>query len=458
MLSDPRRRGIYDKFGEEGLYGDVPPEDDDFFEDSAEDATEDNQRSSYQDDYADHYQDPYHPPPPPTSAPAPPSAPNPPPSTIPQPPPGMAPKPPVSREEMYGSYSSSYSARSSVNYSDSRPASASYADSRPVSTNYSDSRPASTNYSDSRPTSTNYSDSRPTSTNYSSYPSNDYRPDARPKSTTLPATSHPHAHHAHSNQPDPFEIFKRFFGTQDFRQAASARWVMTMHISISENGMSFLNTDKPAQQDLPEKVQEPVAHDPSEVVVDPPVFRDLNCSLEDLYNGVRKRMRVTRKVVNAQGECVAKEKVIEFEVKRGWREGMKVTFKKWGCWGRVSHRLGDERPGHIPADIVFVVKEKPHAKYQREGNDLVFWREISLREALCGCRFEYEHINGRKMNVVVPAVITPESEQVYHGLGMPIAKSENEYGDLVIRFHIRFPRTITPEHKDIVRSLAFLDD
>ena len=233
---------------------------------------------------------------------------------------------------------------------------------------------------------------------------------------------------------------------------------MTMHISISENGMSFLNTDKPAQQDLPEKVQEPVVHDPSEVVVDPPVFRDLNCSLEDLYNGVRKRMRVTRKVVNAQGECVAKEKVIEFEVKRGWREGMKVTFKKWGCWGRVSHRLGDERPGHIPADIVFVVKEKPHAKYQREGNDLVFWREISLREALCGCRFEYEHINGRKMNVVVPAVITPESEQVYHGLGMPIAKSENEYGDLVIRFHIRFPRTITPEHKDIVRSLAFLDD
>ena len=33
VLSDPRRRGIYDKYGEEGLYGDVPPQDDDFFDD-----------------------------------------------------------------------------------------------------------------------------------------------------------------------------------------------------------------------------------------------------------------------------------------------------------------------------------------------------------------------------------------------------------------------------------------
>lgn len=107
--------------------------------------------------------------------------------------------------------------------------------------------------------------------------------------------------------------------------------MMVIPISISENGMSFLNADKASQQQMPEVIQEPVVYDPLEMIVDPPIFRDLNCSLEDLYNGVRKRMRVTRKVMNAQGEYVIKEKVIEFEVKRGWREGMKVTFKKWGC-------------------------------------------------------------------------------------------------------------------------------
>ena len=64
----------------------------------------------------------------------------------------------------------------------------------------------------------------------------------------------------------------------------------------------------------------------------------------------------------------------------------------------MRSRLGDEIPGHIPADIVFTLQEKPHKVYKREGDDLVVVKDISLREALCGLRFEYQHINGRYMN------------------------------------------------------------
>lgn len=119
--------------------------------------------------------------------------------------------------------------------------------------------------------------------------------------------------------------------------------------------------------------------------------------------------------------------------------------------------MGDEAPGHIPADVIFVIEEKPHPMFIRDGNDLITHYEITLREALCGLRFEYEHINGKRMNVFVPAVISPETEQRYHGLGMPILKS-NEWGDLIFRFKIRFPRTISLEQKDIIRQLSFLDD
>ena len=48
-MSDARKRDIYDQFGEEGLYGDVPPEDEDFFDkDSTDDRT---------DDYSDYCQE-----------------------------------------------------------------------------------------------------------------------------------------------------------------------------------------------------------------------------------------------------------------------------------------------------------------------------------------------------------------------------------------------------------------
>ena len=226
--------------------------------------------------------------------------------------------------------------------------------------------------------------------------------------------------------------------------------------------MSFLDSDKnpnaSSSDKNPNPTSGPEVSEDSDPVVDPPIFRDLYCSLEDLYNGVHKKMRVTRKTMTENGGITTREKVIEFDVKRGWKAGMKVTFKQLEWREGVKCSLGDERPGHIPADIVFVVKEKPHAVYQREGNDLVFVKEVSLREALCGVRFEYQHINGRVMNVLGPAVISPDTEQVYHGLGMPISRSESDFGNLVIRFHVRFPKSISPKNKDLVRSLTFLDD
>ena len=35
-----------------------------------------------------------------------------------------------------------------------------------------------------------------------------------------------------------------------------------------------------------------------------------------------------------------------------------------------------------PADIIFVLEEKPHPRFKREGNDLHFTANISLKEAL----------------------------------------------------------------------------
>ena len=169
-------------------------------------------------------------------------------------------------------------------------------------------------------------------------------------------------------------------------------------------------------------------------------------------------MKIRRKTVSANGDVTPIEKIIEFDVKPGWKPGNRVTFRQWD-WGQtLIGRLGDETPGHIPADIVFVLEEKPHAVYVREENDLVCTREISLRDALCGVRFEYQHIDGRRINVMIPAVINPESEQRYPGLGMPISKNPGEFGDLVFRFRIRFPKMMSNENKAIVRSLTFLDD
>lgn len=104
---------------------------------------------------------------------------------------------------------------------------------------------------------------------------------------------------------------------------------------------------------------------------DPPLVHDLQVSLEEILNGCTKKMKISRKRLNPDGRSArAEDKILEVQIKKGWKEGTKITFPK----------EGDETPTNIPADIVFVVKDKPHPVFRRDGSDIVYPAKISLRD------------------------------------------------------------------------------
>ncbi|XP_057245052.1 dnaJ homolog subfamily B member 1-like, partial [Malurus melanocephalus] len=104
---------------------------------------------------------------------------------------------------------------------------------------------------------------------------------------------------------------------------------------------------------------------------DPPVLYDLRVSLEEIYSGCTKKMKISHKRLGPDGKTVRKEdKILTIEVKRGWKEGTKITFPK----------EGDQTATNIPADVVFVLKDKPHEVFRRDGSDIVYPARISLRQ------------------------------------------------------------------------------
>lgn len=107
---------------------------------------------------------------------------------------------------------------------------------------------------------------------------------------------------------------------------------------------------------------------------DPPIEHDLYVSLEDINRGVTKRMKITRRVVANDGTVRKEDKVLAINVKPGWKSGTKITFQ----------REGDQAPNKIPADIVFIIRDKPHPHFKREGSDLKYTCQISLKEVRIG--------------------------------------------------------------------------
>ena len=111
-------------------------------------------------------------------------------------------------------------------------------------------------------------------------------------------------------------------------------------------------------------------HPPSRKRQDPPVTRELHVALEDIYKGTTKKLKITRKVLSGDGMARSEDKVVTIDVKPGWKAGTKVTFPK----------EGDQAPNRIPADIVFVIKDKPHQLFERDGSDIKYKCKIGLRE------------------------------------------------------------------------------
>jgi len=223
----------------------------------------------------------------------------------------------------------------------------------------------------------------------------------------------------------------------------------------------------------------------------------LNLSLEELYAGVMKKMKVTRRVVckdctgtgsaskqsyqckeckgtgmkvtltqfgpgryaQQRGPCdvcrgtgenvpekdkckgchgekvVEDSKVIKVEIDRGSKEGKRVTFKG----------ESDELPGAQAGDLIFVVKEKPHGLFKRDGVHLYMEKELPLIDALTGTRFIITHLDGHKIVIQSNEIVKPGDLKEITNEGMPVPTRPYEHGNLYIKFSIKFPDKVTQD-------------
>lgn len=177
---------------------------------------------------------------------------------------------------------------------------------------------------------------------------------------------------------------------------------------------------------------------------DPPVTHDLRVSLEEVFTGCTKKMKISRTRLNPDGRTTRSEdKILTVEVKKGWKEGTKITFPK----------EGDETPTNIPADIVFVVKDKPHSVYKRDGSDIIYPAKITLKEALCGCTVNVPTLDGRRVPITTKDIVRPGMKHRINGEGLPLPKSPDRRGHLIVEYEVKFPERLSQSAKDTIASV-----
>lgn len=220
----------------------------------------------------------------------------------------------------------------------------------------------------------------------------------------------------------------------------------------------------------------------------------IHISLTDVYKGIEKKFKVTRKVVINK---TTKEKVNVKDYESTWKEcekckgngsvmemrqmGNMITQTQKACDACASRgynflfdyeleeiseivsvicergivngseilfpNLGNATAGYLPGDLVIIVQTSEEEKgFIREnlGRNLIYKKEISLADALCGVNFIIHTLDGRDIPVRYDDVITPNERRI-------IPKEGILGANLIILFDVQFPSKI--KNKEKLRKL-----
>ena len=235
------------------------------------------------------------------------------------------------------------------------------------------------------------------------------------------------------------EIFEKFMGTGNPFTLIRENEKKNKEIREKEN----IIIDAAKQQNNNEEKNEKKAKD---------IVIELECTLEELYNGCVKNVKYNRKKVSSDSITLKDvEDSIDVEILRGYDKNSVIRFKD----------MGNEGLGEKNSDLVIKIKEKKNKLFKRVNkNDLIYIHEISLSQALNGEPVRLTTLDNRKIAISIDEIISPSTIKKVPGEGMPIYKKELsvrnleiEKGDLYIKFHIIFPEYIDPVRKMEISKL-----
>ena len=163
---------------------------------------------------------------------------------------------------------------------------------------------------------------------------------------------------------------------------------------------------------------------------DRPLEFDIFVTLEDVMTGTTKKMKITRKILQTDGSLKKEDKILAVYVKPGWKAGTKITFPK----------EGDQGVDKIPADVVFVIRDKPHPIFKRDGSNIIYTAKISLKSALLGSRLQIPTLSGDLVMLnLSKEIVNPKTSKRIKDGGLPYPKNPSRKGDLIVTFDIAFP-------------------
>lgn len=111
---------------------------------------------------------------------------------------------------------------------------------------------------------------------------------------------------------------------------------------------------------------------------------------------------------------------------------------------------GEAVKAGLAGDLYVKIHVKPHPLFRREGSNLMMTLPVKLTDALVGTTVSIETLEGKTLEVKVPAMKRAEELLRIAGKGVPL---EGGRGDLIIRLEVALPHKLSAKAKKAIDDL-----
>ena len=166
-------------------------------------------------------------------------------------------------------------------------------------------------------------------------------------------------------------------------------------------------------------------------------------------NGKGQVIQDNDKCMKCQGKKMYEQtKEIPIVLDKGVRDGS--TFRVDG--------MGQQIPDGINGDLIIKVELSKHHTYKRSGDDIVTEHCITFLQSVIGSDVILEHVNGEKIsfNTSSFGIINPNKQYLVKGKGLPKPGQSGSYGDLIVKFSIKYPSTkhsFSDQEKETLKNI-----
>lgn len=137
---------------------------------------------------------------------------------------------------------------------------------------------------------------------------------------------------------------------------------------------------------------------------------------------------------------------------------LRIRIKPGAYDGQQLRLTGKGEPGAnggAAGDLIIELRVLPDARFEREGDNLVYKADIDLYTAILGGKIQVPTMTG-SVNMTIPKGTNSGSTLRLRGKGMPVYGKTDRYGDLLVKVNVNMPQNLTLEEERLFEKLRAL--